>query len=262
MKDVATFRDFHDPQYDHLVLEAHDFMAGTLGLDVTTPDKMAVVPYYDRYAVAKKLGRPVVNDGQYFARDRSLYVISEEGEPEDFLVTRLVHELGHDHTLRSRRAEAAHPFLKEALAGMAEAKLADERALRRGITIPEARLVLEPLRFYLAGRYFNLAKGGDVKFSQGGLAACAMSLVSQLSGISEQEVWEAAPGGRRARHIGMMEASLSSALGPDAVSDLDRYSRTPNGVIKAAIDIESKAVRYGARMEGEEVFLPLFPARF
>ena len=185
----------HDRQFDASVKEARHFMARTVGLRalrLTRANSMAVVPAERTRELAALLNKPVA-EGECLLDGRELYVVAGDVAVRNGLITRrLVHELGHDYTLRrSERAQRAHPFIVEALAGIAEAKYRDEQVCRGKRRPEEARLIegQEGNYYYLSGRYFDVGPDGKVRNSQGALAACALSLVSQISGITEEQIW-------------------------------------------------------------------------
>jgi hypothetical protein len=235
-------------------------MLGLHAFGVTRADRMAVVPVERTRELAALLGKPIA-EGEYLLDDRELYVVATDVAVRNGLLTpRLVHELGHDYTLhRSKRAQRAHPFIIEALAGMAEARYRDEQVRRGERPSEEARLIKSKLGnyYYLPGRYFDVGPDGKVFNSQGALAACALSLVSQISGITEDEIWSQGSS-KSGQHIDLIEQSLE-ALGPGTADDLRIFRGGSLGVLRAAIHIQSKAIECGARMENHDVFIQEFP---
>ena len=84
-------------------------------------------------------------------------------------------------------------------------------------------------------------------------------MVSQISGINEEEIWSEGSS-KSGRHIDLIEQSLN-ALGP-GTADYLRAFRGGAAVMHAAIYIQSKAIECGARMENHDAFIQEFPPRF
>jgi hypothetical protein len=238
-----SFLPEHNPFFDPIVDEAHDFVTNELGLHPSGPEKVAVVNPAHVPLVRERLG--AIKMGGFNPDTGEIILIPQpdEASPKGAtarLGSYMVHELVHSDTF----TPGQHTFYTEAVAGIGEAKYL-QWLQARGRWVPAADYVLHRAGATLlvpgAFRHYEPSPGADkpANSSNGLIASIGVGLGMHNSGMKAADVMRVSSY-HGTEHYDMMRQAVNS-LRPGLAEEVEAYPQTTDGIIQATAAIQGVA---------------------
>jgi hypothetical protein len=253
--NMPEIHQFHDTTYDPLVQEAVRFAGGELGLrQIASADDITVLRQEDTGSLPDSVQRHYglhENGGGYDPVTGGVLVVQPtlKGMPKTTRVmqgSQIVHEVVHSGTANVDE----HPYYREALAGMGEAKYMEWLATH-GTHKAAASMMLKRtgVELWLPGEMRRVHADeahrvvGKAHTTQGLVAALGVGYGLHASGGTSNAILRASRPGGNAQYD-MMRRSLDT-LSPGLSRQVERSDGSTAGIIESTARIEHAARRAG-----------------
>lgn len=251
---MPEIHNFHDPLYDPQVETALSFTEQNLGLEVTPPERIAIVHPDHVPAMRRALGAPDSYRGGYNPDTDEVVVLAERNNPAAFYARNAdldnskaaVHELTHSGTYRADQ----HAYYTEGVAGIGEYKFLEAvRKTPQYNLKPAADFILDRagVQLWLPSS-FRAYESSDGK-AHSSQAMVALRGISYGTALRRQNAVDIIRGNKPGsyepyRH---MKEALDTVK-PGLSHEVTTFPETTDGIIQASAMVEQEMRDQGYKL--------------